>query len=185
MSVAVHTRPASLADLDSLLAHVQAGFASYTEFAPRGWRPRAVTRDREWTAELLSDPDTWTLLALVGERTAGHVSFFPAREREAHDERHWRRRPKVPGLAHLWQLFVLAEWWGRGVAPVLHEAAVAEMTTRGFERARLYTPTQQLRARRFYERRGWRAVGEQWSPELELPLTEYRLVLIASSRLSG
>lgn len=51
-----------------------------------------------------------------------YVAFYPARERELIGERHWTERPKIPGLAHLWQLFVLPEWWGRGVAPLLHHA---------------------------------------------------------------
>jgi len=33
------------------------------------------------------------------------------------------------------------------------------------------------RARRFYERRGWTVTGEEWSEDLTLMLTEYRLVL--------
>ena len=86
-------------------------------------------------------------------------------------------RALVPGVAHLWQLFVLPDWWGRGVAPVLHDAAIAEMQARGYLSARLYTPAQHVRARRFYERRGWSAHGEAWNEDLGLPLTEYQLGL--------
>ena len=38
--------------------------------------------------------------------------------------------PDQPGsihAAHLWQLFVLPAWWGRGVAPLLHDAAIGEL----------------------------------------------------------
>jgi ribosomal protein S18 acetylase RimI-like enzyme len=87
------------------------------------------------------------------------------------------RRPLVPGLAHLWQLFVQPEWWGRGVAPLLHDAALAEMRLRGYERARLFTPSSHARARRFYERREWLRVGEQWNDGLALVLTEYLIEL--------
>jgi GNAT superfamily N-acetyltransferase len=174
---AFETRPASLADLDALLTDVQAGFDSYADFAFAGWQPRSVEQDRESTAELLSDAETWALLALAHGRPAGHVSFFPARDREPRDRRHWSERPRIPGLAHLWQLFVLPDWWGRGVAPVLHDAAVDEMSARGFEQARLYTPSAHARARRFYERRKWSAGGEMWNDELQLVLTEYRLAL--------
>ncbi len=87
----------------------------------------------------------------------------------------------IPGLAHLWQLFVLPDWWGQGVAPILHDAAVAEMRRRDFEQARLFTPSLHARARRFYERHGWSAHGELWNEELQLMLTEYRLPLPASS----
>jgi hypothetical protein len=51
------------------------------------------------------------------------------------------------------------------------------MRARGFLRARLYTPSAHVRARRFYERRGWLAQDELWNPELKLVLAEYRLML--------
>jgi GNAT superfamily N-acetyltransferase len=174
---AFETRPASLVDLDALLTHVQAGFDSYADFAPAGWQPPSVPQDREWTAGLLSDTETWARLAVAHGRSVGHVAFFPARERQPHDHCHWRDRPKIRGLAHLWQLFVLPNWWGHGVAPILHDQAVSEMCRRGFEQARLYTPSQQARARRFYERRGWSPQGELWNQELQLVLTEYNLTL--------
>ena len=74
---------------------------------------------------------------------------------------------------------MLPPWWGTGVAATLHEAAVDEMRAQGYERARLFTPAQHTRARRFYERRGW-ALGEQrLDLNLGLELAEYRLELSA------
>jgi GNAT superfamily N-acetyltransferase len=177
VDLALETHRASIADVDVLLANVQAGFDSFAEFAPLGWEPRPVERDREWTIEVLSDRQTWALLGLAGGRPVGHVAFVPAREPGHDDERHWSERARIPGLAHLWQLFVLPDWWGRGVAPALHAASVAEMRARGFEQARLYTPASHVRARRFYERRGWSARDEMWNEGLQLMLAEYWLTL--------
>jgi GNAT superfamily N-acetyltransferase len=177
MTGGIETRPATVADADAVIADVQAGFDSYKSFAPSGWRPPPFAERREMVAELLADADTWALLALADGRPVGHVSFYPARERGPGERRHWRRRTLIPGLAHLWQLFVLPDWWGRGVAPALHGAAVAEMATRGFRAARLYTPTAHARARRFYERRGWRVMQDTFHEELALMLSEYRLEL--------
>ena len=132
---------------------------------------------REQVAARLDDPGTWALLALAGGDTVAHVSFIPGRERTADSGEHWMSRPLIPGLAHLWQLFVLPEWWGRGVAPALHDAAVLEMRRRGYREGRLLTPSLHARARRFYERRGWYAVGEEWNEHLRLMLCEYRLAL--------
>ena len=171
---ALETRRALLADLDALLAHVQAGFDSYVEFAPVGWHPPSVPSDRDLTIELLSDSETWALLGLVEHRPVGHVAFLPGRQLEPDDRRRWNERPKIPGLAHLWQLFVLPQWWGRSVAATLHDAAVTEMAARGFDQARLYTPTLHIRARRFYERRGWTPGEEQWNRTLQLVVSEYR-----------
>jgi GNAT superfamily N-acetyltransferase len=171
----ISTRRATLADLDVLVADVQAGFDSYLDFAPLGWVPPELDADGGRMAEILADRDTWALLALGGSDPVGHIAFTPAREREPGQP--WASSPSIPGLAHLWQLFVLPAWWGRGVAPLLHEAAIAEIRARGYEAARLYTPALHARARRFYERRGWRAAGEDWNDLLTLMLTEYRLAL--------
>jgi GNAT superfamily N-acetyltransferase len=177
----ITTRRASTEDLDTIIADVQAGFDSYVEFAQQGWRPPDMSRDSGLTVELLADAGTWALIAEVAGAPAGHASFFPARARTEETTRgDWRRRPVIPGLAHLWQLFILPEWWGRGVAPLLHEAAVAEMQARGFQHARLFTPSLHARARRFYERRGWRAVRDEYHEWLALMLTEYRLDLSGS-----
>lgn len=170
--------PASVANLDAIVRHVQAGFDSYTRFAPSGWQPPDMGADRERTAALLIDPATFALLARVDGDPVGHVSFFPGRERAADDaQADWRTRRPIPGLAHLWQLFVLEPWWGHGVADALHVAAVAEMRKRGFTAARLYTPTDHARARRFYERRGWTPYDEAFHAGLMLVLTEYHLAL--------
>jgi GNAT superfamily N-acetyltransferase len=173
----IATRRATLEDVDSILAQVQAGFDSYTEFAPPGWSAPRVAAERERTAGLLADPGTWALLALADGAPVGHVSFYPARERSLDRSIPPLPRPLVPGLAHFWQLFVLPRWWGQGVAPVLHAQAIAEIHARGFDRAQLFTPSLHRRARRFYERRSWSLVQEEWNDDLELTLCEYQLAL--------
>lgn len=171
---AISTRLATVDDVGILIADVQAGFDSYVDFAPLGWVPPEVT-EHEQVAERLMESGTWALLALVGPDPVGHVAFTPARERAAGQAR--AIGPEISGLAHLWQLFVRPAWWGRGVAPVLHDTAVAEARTREYEAMRLYTPALHARARRFYERRGWRATAEDWNHDLALMLSEYRLPL--------
>jgi GNAT superfamily N-acetyltransferase len=176
MTIPIVTRRAGPADLDAMLDNYTAGVASYAAFAPAGWQPHDV--DRHFEAEVLADVATWALLALVAGDPVGHASFIPARERTAGE--HWqaaRTRPPVPGLAHLRQLFVLPDWWGRGVAPVLHDGAVGEMRAQGYDHARLFTPAAHARARRFYERRGWITVTEAWNEDFGLSLAEYRLSL--------
>ncbi len=56
-------------------------------------------------------------------------------------------------------VYVSPEAWGTGLADVLHDAALAELRSRGVDRARLWVLEGNVRARRFYERRGWRADG--------------------------
>ena len=169
---------AGIDDLDAILHTIRVGFDTYTEFAPAGWTPRSRPDDRERTADLLTAPDTWVTMALVEGDPVGHVGFVPARERAIGDPPgDWRARPAMPGVAHLWQLFVLPDWWGAGVAATLHAAAVGEMAAQGYDRSRLYTPAAHTRACRFYERRGWELVERGTDPELGLELADYRLEL--------
>jgi GNAT superfamily N-acetyltransferase len=134
-----------------------------------------MTAGWERQAELLGDPETWALIAFANGQPIGHVGFLPARERSPGEPvSAWLERPVIQGLAHLWQLFVVPEWWGRGVAPLLHDAAIAEMHRQRYRGARLFTPTLQARARRFYERRGWSARAESWNDHFSLMMTEYR-----------
>jgi GNAT superfamily N-acetyltransferase len=170
--VEIVTRRAMPEDLDLVLADVQTGFDSYVEFAPPGWHPPVVAGHRDRTAEFLGDSGTWALIAHADEQPAGHVAFFQARSPSAAGTL-WRDWEPILGLAHLWQLFVRPPWWGRGVAPLLHDAAIAQMKRSGYERARLFTPSRHARARRFYERRGWTATADAWNDELALVLTEY------------
>ena len=184
------TRPASVGDAAAMTETFALGFETYREFAPPGWEPPPTGDERDQIAERLADAEVWALLALAGDEVVGHVAFAPARERSAADlgdtterpleqthtllPRHSVSRPYIPGMAHLWQLFVRPAWWGRGVAPLLHDRCIAAMRDRGFVRARLFTPARQERARAFYERRGWLAVDEQYNADLQFDLAEYR-----------
>jgi GNAT superfamily N-acetyltransferase len=170
------TRRAGVEDIDAMMESVRVGFASYVDFAPAGWTPPRMPDERQRMIDMLEDARTWALLALIDGRPVGHVGMTPARQRPVGGgPEGWRSRPVIRGMVHLWQLFVLPDWWGSGVADVLHREFVAEAVGADYERGRLYTPAAHARARRFYERRGWRALGEQLNPELGLALAEYRL----------
>ncbi|MET0957987.1 MAG: GNAT family N-acetyltransferase [Solirubrobacterales bacterium] len=169
-------RAATADDLDVILSHLRTGFASYVEFTPPGWRPPEPRRER--TAELLARPTTWAAIALEGDRSVGHVSFTPARGRPFEEEPDaWRSAPPIPGRAHLWQLFVVPDRWGDGVAGRLHEVMIEAMVERGYTDARLYTPVAHARARRFYERRGWTWRADGPGGEMGFDLSEYTLEL--------
>lgn len=62
----------------------------------------------------------------------------------------------VAGIDDEWLhgFYVLPEWWGTGVADPLHEAAVVLGVSR------LWCLEENHRARRFYEKRGWRLNGK-------------------------
>lgn len=59
----------------------------------------------------------------------------------------------------LYQLYVSAEWRGRGAAVVLIDDAEARLAGRGVAVAWLACAIGNVRAARFYEKRGWRRAG--------------------------
>jgi GNAT superfamily N-acetyltransferase len=80
------------------------------------------------------------------------------------------------GTAVLRDLYVVPEAWGSGVAAALHETALGWMRNRADE-AILWVGEANARARRFYERKGWRADGERRASSLGPPELRYRLPL--------
>ena len=57
-------------------------------------------------------------------------------------------------------LYVVPEQWGTGLAGELHDCALEVVRGLGSVRCRLWVLEDNARARRFYERRGWRENGE-------------------------
>jgi GNAT superfamily N-acetyltransferase len=106
------------------------------------------------------------VIAEPGGVLAGHVSW-----RRAVDAARGR---DDPGAAYLAQLYAEPGWWGSPLASKLMAIAVAGARADGFRRMRLVTPAAQGRARRFYEREGWRAAGPPADDErFGMPTIEY------------
>jgi GNAT superfamily N-acetyltransferase len=161
-------RRATVEDAETLCETVLIGFSSFRAWAGPAFDPPPPVLELPRIREGLRRPSTWALLALSGEEPAGHVALTQARERE-------EPRPDIPGLAHLWMLFVRPPWWGSGLAARLNALAVAEAAGRGYRAIRLHTPAAHVRARAFYEREGWRTDGIAIpEPLLGLDLVEYR-----------
>jgi GNAT superfamily N-acetyltransferase len=57
-------------------------------------------------------------------------------------------------------LYVVPERWGTGLADALHGRALELVRALGSTRCHLWVLEDNARARRFYERRGWRENGE-------------------------
>lgn len=158
----VTTRRARPSDAATIARTVALGAATFVAFAPAGWVPLPPAGHVASLTAQLARRDTWALLAEIAGEPAGHVALFPD----------WA----PGGGVYLFQLFVRPAWRGTGLASGLHDAFVAEARARGYRHARLHTPAGHARARRFYERRGWRMSGgpEMWRG---LPTVEYRCAL--------
>jgi GNAT superfamily N-acetyltransferase len=77
----------------------------------------------------------------------------------------------------LFAIYVLPDSWGSTAASGLMRAALDAMRARGAPDAMLWVLDDNPRARRFYEREGWRADGSAESEYLGLtvPLVRYRV----------
>ena len=160
-------RPATVDDAGRLAAVLVEGFDTFRAFAPADWQPPRTDDVARDMAARLEEPTIWCLLAEQRPHVAGYVSLLPATDS--------RRPVDDPRLAHFWMLFVRAPWWGSGLASRLHGEACRAALSRGFTTMRLFTPAGQARARRFYEREGWRLVDAPFvDPELGLSIVEYR-----------
>jgi GNAT superfamily N-acetyltransferase len=152
-------RRAELADAPALAETVRQGFEGYREWAPPGWDPPPPQLHLIGIRERLVRPDAWCELALAGGAPAGHGASLDS---------------GLPGLGHLWMLFVREPWWGSGLAADLLARCVAAAAGE-YAAMRLHTPAGHGRARAFYEREGWRLDGDAWyEPTLGLELVEYR-----------
>ena len=169
-SPAVALRRARPADAAALARNLVDAIADYPAFAPAGWSAPAVDAETEHLREKLADPDVWCTVAEAGAALVGQVTVLPA-ARAAHPV-------DDPSLGHFANLMVRRDFWGSGLARGLHEAAVAGARERGLRTLRLFVAEGQARARRFYEREGWRPAGEPFDdPAPGLRMVEYRLRL--------
>lgn len=138
-------------DAEALLETVIAAFEGYREFAPVAWEPPDERRQLPRFREEIARDDCLTVMA----EGAGHVHVVP-----------------IGGEPiRLRHLFVRPAFWGTGLAVALHAEAVAFLAGRA---ARLFTPGQHMRARRFYEREGWKLHHEADDEHFGMPLAEYR-----------
>ncbi|OPG08397.1 GNAT family N-acetyltransferase [Microbispora sp. GKU 823] len=89
-------------------------------------------------------------------------------------ERAWssdapKRRTEISAI------YLSAEVWGAGVGRRLMAAALDSLAAAGYEQATLWVVDGNMRARRFYERGGWRPDGAVQRDESDgFPLTEVR-----------
>ena len=145
-AVAVLVRRALAADGRELLEYF--GVRSLA-----AWRKRAES-DREWA-----------FVITEGSTVVGVCHGSP--------EWDFERNETVPGVAHLTELFVAPEVWGRGHGHTLVRVAHDVMRKRGFTQARLWVAVGNDRAIRLYASEGWRQTGRVGSASDGRTLLEY------------
>ena len=153
-------------DAERLALLSRAAKLSYCDWASAGWVPPSLAEERARGERRLLDPAGWTLIASDSSAVLGTIHFTEARRRRGEGA-------LIAGRAHLSGLFVLPASWGRGIGSLLLDAALAEMRTRGYREAQLFTAVANRRSGIFYSRRGWRATATNTHQHDELWLAAY------------
>jgi GNAT superfamily N-acetyltransferase len=155
--------------------HVRAWQAAYRGQLPDDHLDGMSIPERQasWRTGL-PDPARTSTVLVVEDPADGHVCGFttvgPLRPDGSGD-----LDPAVAG--QLYAINLEPEAWGRGIGTPLLHAASDELAAQGYGLAILWTLRTNARARRFYEREGWRADGaehlETWEG-VELDEVRYR-----------
>ena len=132
-------------------------------FASRPWRrmlvaetePAAGTGADAGTLPAGPDPAASQALKIVG-----YASYGPERDLDgtpgpcpaATDS-------PLAAVAELYALYVLPAWWSTGTGQALMQRVLAEVRAEGYPRITLWVLAGNARARRFYERSGFRLSG--------------------------
>jgi len=163
----IRIRRATRADAEQLAHGVIDGVEDYPSFAPPGWTAPSFEAELKHVREALADTDVCCLVADSESGLVGQITLLPA-ARASHPV-------DDSSLAHVSNLVVRRDYWGVGLASVLHRAALQAADARGFTQLRLFVAAGQARARRFYEREGWLPAGDPFAdPIWGLTFIEYR-----------
>ena len=127
---------------DQILLEIQraASLAAFRHIFPPAQYPFPTEGVRKTWQEELASPEVRVLIAERNGRPVGAASYATQR---------------------FSQLWVLPEAWGSGIAQALYAQVMRGLDALGGSPCRLWVLDQNHRARRFYERRGWRVDGRQ------------------------
>ena len=149
-------------------AHTASAEAAYRDVGPAD--PNGLGRRTTMWREMLADPANQSFVARDNGRIVGVLDIGPFRGDEA------------TGAVHI--LYVLPMWWGSGAGQALLDRA-HEVLAATYDEAILTVLEANARARRFYERNGWRLLEVVVEPHFGGQLTEvarYRRTLRSGSR---
>lgn len=149
-------RPAVLADALSIATvHVRSWQAAYPGLVPQDYldslSPEVRRPDWEDILARSCAPTRSTLVFTVepDDDIVGFVSYGPSGDDD----------DDPATVAEVQTLYVDPDAWGHGAGNQLLSAALVALAGAGFDQVTLWALHSNERARRFYERRGWRLDG--------------------------
>jgi RimJ/RimL family protein N-acetyltransferase len=161
-------RDATPADVPRLAVQLREAMVRFRAISPPGWEAPQPPDD-EITAAF-DAPGSRCVVSVPGGVLAGHVAWRPSVGASA--------GPQEETAAYLGRIYLEPAWWGTPLATKLMSLAFEEMRAAGYDRVHLVTPAASGRARRFYERLGYRPVAPASEDErFGMPTIEYAIAL--------
>jgi len=126
---------------------------AYREFLPAAHLESMSVSDRTqaWHDFIQSDDPTQLFVAEHEECVVGFVRAGNC---------------NAPDMGYIYDLFVLPDYWGKGVGEGLMKETYKIIQGYGHKSALLYVFSDNARARRFYERLGWSLNGKIYDKEI-------------------
>jgi GNAT superfamily N-acetyltransferase len=115
-----------------------------------GARVRQVFRTRPWQR---------MVVAADGQEIVGYASFGPELDVFAPWPHPMSPAGRQGEVGELYALYVHPEWWSTGTGRSLMDHVLAKVSRAGFPNVMLWVLERNARARRFYERAGFRPDG--------------------------
>ena len=166
-------RPATVEDVEAFVTMKNEAWRwAYAEILPAE-HLAALDVDEQasaWRAAF-ADPGRSGAVAVAvdGARIVGVASWGISRDEDA-----------APGTGELGMLYVAPDHVGAGLGRRLMEDALDDLRAAGFGRATLWVLEANARARRFYEREGWRWDGTSSDHQIQCdrqPIVRYAAAL--------
>jgi len=162
----MEVRPARVEDAAAIAeVHVRTWQEAYGHVfgAERLAKLDVGTRAANWRRWLEEPQPHWSVFVAEDDESSVVAFGWVGESREAADE------------GELYAIYALPEAWGSGAGLAVMEASLASLREAGFAGAILWVLEDNPRARRFYEREGWRVDGARREGEhLGMTVAEVR-----------
>jgi len=172
----ISLRQADAADACAIArVHVASWRESYRGLLPDAYLAGLDANQREasWRNALdAGAAEIW--IAEEQSELAGWVAFGDSRETDPREPRAGAR------VGEIWALYLLREYWGRGIGSMLMQRACERLAEDGFLTLILWVFARNQRARDFYEKCGFEAdlASLRWFELADTPIEELRYTRI-------
>ena len=145
--------------------HVSAWHEAYRGIVPEPTLEQFTVEGRTRRfREFLADPSAETYVAEHDSRIVGFLTLGGCRDADL----------QRGSTGEIWGIYILPEYWRRGIGRFLCEQGQSMLASRDFAIATLWVLEANLPARRFYEAMGFKSDGATKELTLGIPLTAIR-----------